>query len=149
MRYAERMSTVEYEGVAEARAGFKDLLDAASEGKPVGVRRDQGRFLVVDAGRMRHFLASVGPRPQIVAENNGWSLFFPGLPIASDGDTVQEAIDGAIEALRDYVEDWIDRLHLAPNHRDNWGLVQLVALSTDEQLQEWLLGFAFPSAPAR
>ncbi len=80
MGYVGRMSTVDYEGVAEARAGFKDLLDAASAGKPVGVRRDQGRFLVVDADRMRQFLASVGPRPQIVAENDGWSLFFPGLP---------------------------------------------------------------------
>ncbi|MFC6009553.1 hypothetical protein [Nocardia lasii] len=36
--------------------------------------------------------------------------------------------------------DWQDRLRLAANHRDNWGLVQLVCLSTDEQLREWLVG---------
>jgi hypothetical protein len=28
----------------------------------------------------------------------------------------------------------------APNHRDNWGLVQLIGLSDDEQLREWLAG---------
>jgi hypothetical protein len=26
------------------------------------------------------------------------------------------------------------------NHRDNWGLVQLIALSDDDQLRDWLVG---------
>lgn len=44
-----------------------------------------------------------------------------------------------VDALRDYAEEWADRLRLAPNHADNWGLVQIVALSSDEQLRDWLL----------
>ena len=31
-------------------------------------------------------------------------------------------------------------LHAAPNHRENWALVQLIDLSTDEQLTAWLTG---------
>jgi predicted RNase H-like HicB family nuclease len=141
------MSPITYEGVASARRGLKGLLDAAGAGRPVGVQRDEDRFLVVDANRLRHFLASVGPRAQVVAENDGWSLFFPGLPIASDGDTLDAAIEDAIAALREYAEDWIDHLSTAPNHSNNWGLVQLVSVSSDEELTEWLVGFA-PNAAA-
>jgi predicted RNase H-like HicB family nuclease len=136
------MPTVEYDKVSDARAGFKDLLDAASAGTPVTVRRDLSRFAVVDAGRLRHFLSSVGARAEVVAEDGGWSLFFPGLPISAEGETLQDAIEDAIVALREYADDWIDHLHTATNHENNWGLVQLVSLSSDEQLHEWLLGFA-------
>jgi hypothetical protein len=45
-----------------------------------------------------------------------------------------------IEALREYAEDWHERLLNAPNHRDNWGLVQLISLSSDDQLRDWLVG---------
>jgi hypothetical protein len=43
-------------------------------------------------------------------------------------------------ALREYAEDWQDHLLHAANHRENWGLVQLITLSSDEQLREWLTG---------
>ena len=52
---------------------------------------------------------------------------------------LDEAVEEMIEALRDYAEDWAERLHSAPNHADNWGLVQIVGLASDEQLREWLL----------
>ncbi|MEA9983999.1 MULTISPECIES: hypothetical protein [Subtercola] len=38
-----------------------------------------------------------------------------------------------VELLREYVEDWQDHLVAAPNHAGNWGLVQLIVLSTDDQ----------------
>lgn len=31
--------------------------------------------------------------------------------------------------LREYAEDWQGRLFDAPDHRENWGLVQLISLS--------------------
>jgi len=136
------MSLVEYDRVADARSRLKDVLDVAANGTPVTVRRDSERFAVVDAGRLRHFLASIGAHAQIVAENNGWSLFFPGLPIAAEGNSLDDAFGDAIVVLREYAKDWVDRLHGAPNHAQNWGLVQLVALSSDDQLREWLNGFA-------
>lgn len=62
------------------------------------------------------------------------------MPVAADGATFDEAIHEMIDALRVYAEDWQDRLLDAPNHRENWGLVQLICLSDDEQLRDWLVG---------
>jgi hypothetical protein len=45
-----------------------------------------------------------------------------------------------ITALREYADDWQERLLDAPNHRDNWALVQLIGLSNDDQLRDWLVG---------
>jgi hypothetical protein len=67
-------------------------------------------------------------------------VFIPGLPVAADGATFDEAVDEMVEALREYAQDWQDRLLHAPNHRENWGLVQLISLSDDGQLREWLAG---------
>jgi hypothetical protein len=67
-------------------------------------------------------------------------VFIPGLPIAADGATFDEAISEMVDALREYAQDWQERLLNAPNHRDNWGLVQLISLSDDEQLRSWLVG---------
>ena len=135
------MSAVHYDSYTEARAHLKDLLDAAERGWVATVRRDSARTAVVDVERLRHFLASIVPsRAQVVPEEGGWSVFIPGLPVAADGASFDEAIAEMIDALREYAEDWQQRLLDAPNHRDNWGLVQLISLSDDDLLREWLVG---------
>lgn len=137
------MSAVHYDSYSEARAHLKDLLDAAERGRVATVRRDSASAAVLDAGRLRHFLASVVPsRAQVIAEAGGWSVFIPGLPVAADGPTFDAAIEEMVQALREYAQDWQDRLAEAPNHRDNWSLVQLICLSDDDQLREWLTGTA-------
>ncbi|GAB3709471.1 hypothetical protein [Nocardiopsis nanhaiensis] len=50
--------------------------------------------------------------------------FIPGVPVAADGSTFDEAVTEMVDALREYAEDWQDRLLDTPNRRDNWGLVQ-------------------------
>ena len=135
------MSITHYDSYTEARAHLKDLLDAAERGRVATVRRDAGRTAVVDVERLRSSLASLSLwRAQVVAEAGGWSVFIPGLPIAADGATFDEAVVGMIDALREYAEDWQERLLDAPNHRNNWALVQLVTLSDDNQLRDWLVG---------
>jgi len=135
------MSITHYDSYTDARAHLKDLLDAAERGRVATVRRDAGRTAVVDVERLRAVLAAlITPRTQVVAEAGGWSVFIPGLPVAADGATFEEAVIEMVEALREYAEDWQERLLDAPNHRDNWGLVQLISLSTDPQLQDWLVG---------
>jgi predicted RNase H-like HicB family nuclease len=137
------MSAVHFASYSDARAKLKDLLDAAQRGRVATVRRDDLTAAVVDGERLRYFLSKVcQSRAQVVAEDGGWSVFIPGLPIAADGATFDAAIDEMIEALREYADDWQDHLLDAPNHRDNWGLVQLIELSTDEQLREWVVGAA-------
>lgn len=135
------MSAVHYDSYTDARAHLKDLLDAAERGRLATVRRDTARTAVVEVERLRHFLASLVPlRAQVVAEDGGWSVFIPGVPVAADGPTFEEAIGDMVDALREYADDWQDRLLDAPNHRENWGLVQLIGLSDDEQLRDWLVG---------
>ena len=130
---------VAYPSARAGREHFKALLDAADAGLPATVTRDQRTVAAVDADRLVRFLIDMRPSGvQVVPENDGWSLFIPGLPISADGATLDEAIDEMIDALRDYAEAWTQRLRFAPNHADNWGLVQLVSLATDDQVRAWL-----------
>lgn len=134
------MSAVQYNSYTEARAHLKDLLDAADRGRVATVRRDTSTAAVVDGRRLRDVLATLVPsRAQAVPEGGGWSVYIPGLPIAADGATFDEAVDETIDALREYADDWQDRLMDTPNHQANWGLVQMVVLSDDEQLRDWLV----------
>jgi predicted RNase H-like HicB family nuclease len=135
------MPAVHYDNYTAARTHLKEVLDAAADGELVTVRRDASKAAVVDANRLRHFLATCVPSSaQVVHEGGGWSAFIPGLPVAADGATFEEAIDELVVAIREYADDWRARLRHAPNHSDNWGLVQLVDLSDDDQLRVWLRG---------
>ncbi|HEX6471043.1 MAG TPA: prevent-host-death protein [Streptosporangiaceae bacterium] len=137
------MAAVHFDSYTEARAHLKALLDAAETGRVATVRRESATTAIVDVERLRHYLAVVSPsRAQVVPEAGGWSIFIPGLPLAADGGTFDEAVAEMIDALREYAEDWQDHLLDAPNHRENWGLVQLISLSDDEQLRDWLVGKA-------
>ncbi|HEY5985469.1 MAG TPA: type II toxin-antitoxin system prevent-host-death family antitoxin [Streptosporangiaceae bacterium] len=135
------MPALHYDSYSEARAHLKEVLDAAESGQLVTVRRESRQAAVLDADRLRHFLATcVASAAKVVAEGGGWSAFIPGLPVAADGATFEEAIDELAIAIREYAHDWHDRLQHAPNHSENWGIVQLVGLSDDDQLRDWLRG---------
>jgi predicted RNase H-like HicB family nuclease len=135
------MPAVHYDSYSEARAHLKEVLDAAESGCLVTVRREHRQAAVLDADRLRHFLASCVPSSaQVVYEENGWSAFIPGLPVAADGATFDEVIDELALALREYASDWNDRLQHASNHSENWGVVQLVELCDEDQLRDWLKG---------
>ncbi|WP_432980949.1 hypothetical protein [Dactylosporangium sp. CA-233914] len=131
-----------FDSYTAARAHFKDLLDAARRGRVATVQREVGRAAVVDADRLRVSLVGVLPSPQVVAEDGGWSVFLPGVPVAADASTFDDAIDEMVLTLREYAGDWQERLLDAPNHQNNWALVQVVELSDDAQLREWLVGSA-------
>lgn len=76
----------------------------------------------------------------VVAEADGWSVFIPGLPVAADGVTRDEALTEMVEALREYARDWHDHLSGAPNHQDNRGTVELIDRRDDEAVRAWLVG---------
>ena len=137
------MAGVHYDSYTDARNNLKNLLDAAESGQVATLRRDSATMVVIDATSLQQFLVSVvRSRAQVVQEAGGWSVFIPGLPVAADGATFDEAVDEMIDALREYAGDWQDHLLHAANHRGNWGLVQLISLSSDDQLREWLVGSA-------
>jgi hypothetical protein len=96
------MPEVHYDSYTAARSNLKNLLDAAESGQVATVRRDSATTAVLDAARLRHFLASVVPsRAQVIQEAGGWSAFIPGLPVAAGGATFEEAVTEMADALRD------------------------------------------------
>ena len=131
-------------GFTQARDSLKAILDSSERGGLSTITRpDRAPAAVVNGESLRHFLAlTVVPNVQVVNEDKAWAVFMPGRPFASEASELAEALEDFVDALRDYAEDWDDHLHAAPNHRDNWALVQLVDLSSDEQLTAWLTGSA-------
>ena len=126
----------------ETRQQLRSALNTADDGVPIGINRRDSRVVLVDLKLFQELLTScplVG-RPEAVAESDGWTVLLPGTPIAAEGDDFDHAIEEFIAALREYAEDWIARLRRVPNHAGNWPLVQLVRLSTDESLMDWVCG---------
>lgn len=124
-----------------ARNNFRGVLDAAHQGVVTTVTRDKERFVVMSADALRDELRRLLPsQAVVVAEGAGWAALIPGVPVHGDANSFDEAIDDLIDALRDYAEDWNERLRSAPNHAHHRSLVKLVELSDDEELREWLLG---------
>jgi predicted RNase H-like HicB family nuclease len=134
------MAALTFGSYSQARDHLKDVLDAAANGQPVILHRERTAAAVVDAERLVHYLGRLCPKATVVKEAGGWSVFLVGVPVAADGATFDDAIDEMADALREYADDWQDHLGRAPNHQNNWPLVQLVGLSSDAQLREWLVG---------
>ncbi len=149
LRIMNTMSTTTHESVSgrvygftQARESLKAILDSSERGGLSTISRpDRAPAAVVNGENLRRFLSSsVAPNVQVVNEDGAWAVFMPGQPFAAEATDLAEALADFVDALRDYAEDWEDHLHGAPNHRENWALVQLVGLSTDEQLTAWLTG---------
>ncbi len=139
------MSTPTHErrtfGFAGARKSFKTILDTSDRGGLSIIERGESSASVVNTSLFREFLVNNLPaKAQVVNEDGAWALFLPDLPLAAEGTTLEEATFDLIDALREYAEDWEDHLRMAPNHRGNWALVQLIDSSTDEELAAWLTG---------
>ena len=126
----------------DARKGLRQVINRACSGVPVGIRSRDRTVTVVSAEALRGVLRSSPqlPRPLVVAENGGWSVLLPGTPVAAEGDSMDQASAEFVLALREYAEDWEERLHSAPNHRPNWVLVCFLGLMSDDELEGWVRG---------
>ena len=128
--------------VSETRSRLKDTLDSAESGVSVAINRAGRLSAVVDANRLRNTLRLLVPvDTQVFHEGDEWSGFLPSIPsVAGTGDSLDELFDDLVSAAREYATDWNDHLRNAPNHTNNWGFVQVVSLSSDSDLREWLRG---------
>ena len=124
------------------RQSWAAALNAAAAARPVVFHRGQQDFALLPAELVRDVLRRVVPAPEVVAEDEGWTVVLPGHPVAADGSTLDEALRDFVHALRDYAAAWDDRLHRAPNHRHAAALVQHVYISSDEDLLRWARGVA-------
>jgi antitoxin (DNA-binding transcriptional repressor) of toxin-antitoxin stability system len=130
---------IDYPTFSSVRAHLKEVLDATGRGRTVTVARDGVVTAALSAERLReYFFRTVSPRVRVFAEGDAVVALMDDRPFAAEGTTIDDALTELIESLREYAEDWGDRLSDAPNHRDSWALVQLVVLSTDDQLRDWL-----------
>jgi len=135
------MPAVQYDRFTDARTHLKELLDAAEEGRPAAVIRQDRSTVLVDRQRfVRYLMALNAGRVELVPDGDSWMAVVADSPVAAEGDDAADAIDELIGALREYAEDWSARLRLASNHEQNWGLVQLVDHSSDDELRVWMLG---------
>ena len=75
---------------------------------------------------------------QVFEEDGGIAIVSPGRPFAVETSSLAESLEEMIDVLREYAADWQARLHTDPAHRDSWGLVQLIELSSDGELTRWL-----------
>lgn len=133
------MVAVHAASASDARKHLKDLIDAAGDGRVATVTRDSERVAIVDAERLRQALAALNVADaQVVFEEGEWAAFIPGLPLNAVASSLDDVVEELVVALRDYADDWNRDLRTAPNHAENWGIVQLIGLSTDEQLRGWV-----------
>lgn len=129
----------DYQTYSDARAHLKDVFDATTRGRTVTLRRDGDVVAVTPVDRLRdYFSRTVAPRISVARESDIVVAIMEGRPFAAEGATIDDAIDELIDVLREYAEDWETRLQQAPNHQAAWGLVQLVRLSSDDQLKAWM-----------
>lgn len=134
---------------SDARSHIRDVLDAAAGGVPQRVERDSTGFVVVSEDLFAHVLSrsAAVPTPQVYAENDGWTLVLPGVPVAAEAVKFNEVVDDFIDALREYAADWIADEHLrqSPSHRESAPLVHFVHSSTDDALRHWVAGVGAPA----
>ena len=110
-----------YDGFTVARTNLKPILDTARTGRLVTGTRGQDVSAVVSAGKVREFLAVTVPsRARVIYEDGTCVVFIPGLAVAAEASTFDEAIAEMLDGLRDYAEDGDSHLAGAPNHAENW-----------------------------
>lgn len=128
-----------YPSFTDARSSLKDILDAVKDGAVVSIERGNQVAVVTDRERLRDLLVkSVPSTAKVIAEEGAWVIMIPATPFAAEGDTLDSAIDELIANLREYAGEWNEHFASAPNHTGYWALVQLVNLSTDDGLRDWL-----------
>jgi antitoxin (DNA-binding transcriptional repressor) of toxin-antitoxin stability system len=130
-----------YATLSDARSHLPQLTDAAISGRPVSFARDGRQVAAVDADRLHDALAKLHPaRTEVFQEDGAVGIAISDLGLAVEGTTFAAAVNEMVVALREYAADWTDHLLNAPNHANNWGVVQIIALSTDEELASWVRG---------
>lgn len=135
------MPTSHFPTLTHARSHMSDLTDAAMSGRPAGYTRDGHAIAAVDAERLRDALAGLHPADaEVFQEDGAVGIAISELGLAVEGVNFAAAVAEMVIALREYEADWTDHLLNAPNHVNNWGVVQIIALSTDEQLAAWVQG---------
>lgn len=134
---------LEYANISDARNNFKLIYDSASAHVSAVVRRkEDDPVVVVNHKNFLEALRALCPlNPEVrFSEDGSVSMWLPGIPVSSQGSNFEVAGNELIHALRDYSLTWVEDLKRYPNHENNWGLVNLVLLSSSQALYDHLFG---------
>jgi hypothetical protein len=132
---------LDYDKITDARRHLKDVYDVASANLSVVIRRDlDDSVAILPKSSILRALQALVPLDQEVRFDEGVYVWLPGLPISADGPDFDDAIASLVEAMRDYAAAWLEDLRHFSNHEANWGLVNLVLLSEDDELVAHLVG---------
>jgi hypothetical protein len=134
------MSATKEPTATEVRASWAATLNAAADRRPVVFHRGDQDFALLPASLLRDVLRRAVPAPEVLAEDDGWTVLLPGHPVAADGMTLDDALRDFVVGLRDYADAWNERLHRAPNHQHAAALVHHVVVSDDDELLAWARG---------
>ena len=135
--------TLSYTKITEARAAIADIYDTVGRNLVVDISRENDAPVTVirkDAlVSLLHSKCVFEPKVHF-SKDGKVSMWLEGVPISSQGLTVEEAEDELILALRDFTQTWLEELREYPNHRIGWALPTLVRLSDDTELRKLVFG---------
>jgi len=135
---------LEYSKITDARSNFKEIYDSASGHVSAVVHRDSDEpVAVVNREDLLEALRALCPiEPQVRFGENYVSMWVDGLPVSAEEIDIEAVTQSFIAALRDFAKLWVEDLRHYPNHKANWGIANLVLLSTDEALKAHIFGDA-------
>ena len=124
--------------LGDARAHLAALADA---GKPASDAREGRNVAAVDAARLRKALLKLLPaQVTVIHENGAVGIALAEPALAVEGADFDAAVAQMVIALREYATNWTENLRRTPDNDNAWGVVQLVSLSDDTELGDWVRG---------
>ena len=115
--------------MSQARASFP-ALHRDGQQAPVGITRRNHEFVLAGADQLQRWL---GARYRFTTEviyepDGGVALWVPELALFGRGETYGQAREDLLAEVLDYLDDWDDELHVAPNHKAREGWVRRLQL---------------------
>jgi hypothetical protein len=138
-----------YDTFKDSRDHLAEVLDAAQDGLMVSLRRGRSRrdiragsVAVVKTAVLQDLLEKIvadSIEASYNADDQLHTVAVRGLPLAAEGESLSDAFDDLVDEIRDYCDDWVDRLRFAANHEGNIPLVYLAQTMSDDELHAWLV----------
>jgi len=120
--------------VSEARKDFSALVERAARGdwQVIG-RRGQAEVVLAGGRELDELLSRCYPfAPEVSFEDENVGVYLLELEINGVGASLSEAQADLMDAAIEYVADWVEWLHAAPNHCDKAGWVRRVQLAAGD-----------------
>ena len=120
--------------MSSARASFP-TLHREGQHSPVGITRRNREFVLTGADQLQRWL---GARHRFSTEviyesDGGVSLWVPELALFGRGTSYEQAREDLLAEVREYLDEWDEDLHLAPNHKAREGWVRRLQLLAGDE----------------